>query len=173
MQASLKNSTSLINTFRYLQQHLAPWLKFSDSLEGANDGTGGTPVAVSPVLSSSQEVLSASVIGVLIEDPVAIHNITRVDVAVMETVRQTGTVIHELHHVAAEVWLFIDAQPIGASILWDQKQQRLDWTLYLIRDPAMQMIQPFSFCSLLPVFSSMANMNHVPLESCGMSEYSC
>lgn len=101
---------------------MAPWLKFSDSLEGANNGTGCTPVAVSPVLSSSQEVLSASVIGVLIEDPVAIHNVTRVDVAVMETVRQTGTVIHELHHVAAEVWLLIDTQPIGASILEEQKK---------------------------------------------------
>lgn len=126
MQESLKNSTSLINTFRYVQQHLAPWLKFSDSLEGANNGTGCTPVAVSPVLSSSQEVLSASVIGVLIEDPVAIHNVRRVDVAMMETVRQTGTVIHELHHVAAKVWLFIDTQPIGASILGDQEKKSLD-----------------------------------------------
>lgn len=105
---------------------MAPWLKFSDSLEGANNGTGCTPVAVSPVLSSSQEVLSASVIGVLIEDPVAIHNVTRVDMAMMETVRQTGTVIHELHHVAAEVWLFIDTQPIGASILGDQEKKSLN-----------------------------------------------
>ena len=42
--------------------------------------------------------------------------------AVMETVRHTGTVIHELHHVATEVRLFIYAQSVGSSILLDQKQ---------------------------------------------------
>lgn len=44
--------------------------------------------------------------------------------AVMETVRHTGTVIHELHHVTTEVRLLIDAQSVGASILWEQKTQR-------------------------------------------------
>ncbi len=43
--------------------------------------------------------------------------------AVMETVRHTGTVIHELHHVTTEVRLLIDAQSVGASILWDQKKK--------------------------------------------------
>lgn len=38
--------------------------------------------------------------------------------AVVETVRHTGTVIHELHHVTTEVRLLVDAQPVGASILW-------------------------------------------------------
>lgn len=96
-------------------------LKFSDPPEGTNDGTGGTPVAIPPVLPCSQEVLSASVVGVFIEDPVAIHNITGVHMAVMETVRHTGTVIHELHHVTTEVRLLIYTQSVGASILWDQK----------------------------------------------------
>lgn len=32
--------------------------------------------------------------------------------AVMETVRHTGTVIHELHHVTAEIGLLIDAQSV-------------------------------------------------------------
>lgn len=154
VQESLKNSISLINNFRYLQQHLAPWLKFSDFLEGANDGTGCAPVTVSAVLSSSQEVLSASVIGVLVEDPVAIHNVTRVDVAVMETVRQTGTVIHELHHVAAEVWFFIDTQPVGAPILGEQKRQGLE------RTDTHPATQPTSCL-------------HVPLGSSGRSGCSC
>lgn len=48
--------------------------------------------------------------------------------AVVETVRHTGTVIHELHHVTTEVRLLVDAQPVGASILWDHstKGQRND-----------------------------------------------
>lgn len=41
----------------------------------------------------------------------------------METVRHTGTVIHELHHVTTEVGLLIDAQSVGASILWDQREK--------------------------------------------------
>lgn len=92
-------------------------LKFSDPPEGPDNGTGSTPVAIPPVLPSSQEVLSASVVGVLVEDPVSIHNITGVNMAVVETVRHTGTIIHELHHVAAKVRLLKDAQPVGASIL--------------------------------------------------------
>jgi len=44
--------------------------------------------------------------------------------AVMETIRHTGTVIHELHHVPAEVGLLIDAQSVGASILWDQRRTK-------------------------------------------------
>lgn len=42
--------------------------------------------------------------------------------AVMETVRHTGTVIHELHHVTTEVRLLIDTQSVGTSILWGQKR---------------------------------------------------
>lgn len=41
--------------------------------------------------------------------------------AVVETVRHTRTIIHELHHVTAEVRLLIDTQSVGASILWDRK----------------------------------------------------
>lgn len=40
--------------------------------------------------------------------------------AVMETIRHTGTIIHKLHHVTAEVRLLIDAQSIGASVLGDK-----------------------------------------------------
>ena len=41
--------------------------------------------------------------------------------AVVETVRHTGTVIHEFHHMTTEVRLFIDTQSVGASILRDKK----------------------------------------------------
>lgn len=40
--------------------------------------------------------------------------------AVVETVGHTGTVIHELHHVTAEVGLLVDAQSVGASVLMDK-----------------------------------------------------
>lgn len=43
--------------------------------------------------------------------------------AVVETVRHIGTVIHELHHMTAEVRLLIDTQSVGASILRDEKKK--------------------------------------------------
>lgn len=39
--------------------------------------------------------------------------------AVVETIGYTGTVVHELHHVTAEVRLLIDAQSVRASVLRD------------------------------------------------------
>lgn len=45
----------------------------------------------------------------------------------METVRHTGTVIHELHHVTTEVRLLIYTQSVGASILWDRKRIFSNW----------------------------------------------
>lgn len=121
----VKNSTSLINKrFDIYSKVFASWLKFGNPPEGSNNGAGGTPVAVPPVLSRPEEVLSASVVGVLVKDPVAVHNITRVDVAVVETVRHTGTVIHELHHVTAEVGLFVDPQSVGASVLWNTRSNK-------------------------------------------------
>lgn len=109
----------------FTARFIAPWLKVGDPPEGPDDGAGGAPVAVPPVLPSSQEVLSASVVGVLIEDPEAVHNITGVDVAVVETVRHTGAVIHELHHMTAEVGLLVDAQSVRTSILWSQRTTSL------------------------------------------------
>lgn len=43
--------------------------------------------------------------------------------AMMETVRHTGTVIHEFHHVTAEVRLLIDSQSVGATVLLGQRKR--------------------------------------------------
>lgn len=131
------------------------WLKFSDPSEGANDGTGSAPVAVPPVLPRSQEVLPASVVGVLVEDPVAVHDITGVDVAVMETVRHTGAVVHELHHVTVEIWFLIDPQSVRPSVLWDHTHVRL-----------------LSTQSTQVIIEVNSSEDHLPLESSGMSGYS-
>ena len=99
------------------------WLKFSDPSEGAHDGAGGAPLAVPPVLPRPEEVLPAPVIRVFVEDPVAVHDVTGVDVAVVEAVGHAGTVVHELHHVAAEVCLLVDPHPVGATVLWRQQRK--------------------------------------------------
>ena len=120
-RSHFKNSTSLI-TVVYLQQGFATqWLKLSDPPEGTHDGAGGAPLAIPPVLPGAEEVLPAPVVGVLVEDPVAVHDVTGVDVAVVEAVGHTGTVVHEFHHVAAEVGLLVDPHPVGAAILRRQQ----------------------------------------------------
>lgn len=113
----VKNLPTLINNVGKVIRDILEQLKFCDPPEGPHNGAGSTPVAIPPVLPSSQEVLSASVVGVLVEDPVSIHNVTGVNMAVVETVRHTGTIVHELHHVATKVRLLEDAQPVGATIL--------------------------------------------------------
>lgn len=88
------------------------WLIIGDSSEGAHNGTGGTPVAVSPVFPGFQKVLSSSVVGIFIEDPVAIHHITGVHMPMVEAIRHTGAVVCELHHVTPVVCLLIDPQSV-------------------------------------------------------------
>lgn len=95
----------------------AEWLIIGDSSEGAHNGTGSTPVSVSPVFPGFQEVLPPSVVWIFIEDPVAIHHITGVHMPMVETVRHTGAVIHEFHHVTSVVSLLIDPQSVWSPVL--------------------------------------------------------
>lgn len=66
---------------------------FSNTSEGANSGIDRTPVSVSPILSWSQVVLATSVVGQLIEDPMAIQDVARVDVMIIEMLMDRRTVI--------------------------------------------------------------------------------
>lgn len=95
----------------------AEWLIIIDSSEGAHNSAGSTPVSVSPVFPRFQEVLPPSVVGIFIEDPVAIHHITGVHMPMVETVRHTGAVIHEFHHVTSIVSLLIDPHSVWSPVL--------------------------------------------------------
>lgn len=95
----------------------AEWLIISDSSEGAHNGTGSTPVSVSPVFSRFQEVLPPSVVGIFIEDPVAIHHVTGVHMSMVETIGHTRAVICEFHHVTSVVCLLIDPQSVWPPVL--------------------------------------------------------
>lgn len=117
-----------INRHAYKQKrnssYKSEWLIISDSSEGAHNGTGSTPVAVSPVFSGFQEVLSSSVVGIFIENPVAIHHITGVHVAMVKTVRHTGAVVCKFHHVTTVVSLLIDPQSVWSSVLLRIRKKR-------------------------------------------------
>lgn len=83
----------------------------------AHDGVEAPPVPTRPVLSGAQEILPSPVVGMLVEDPVALHDITGVDVTVMKALVHVGAVIHELHHVPHHVGPVVEPHPVGPSVL--------------------------------------------------------
>lgn len=90
---------------------------FSNTSEGANSGIDRPPVSVSPVFSWSQVVLATSVVGQLIKDPMAIQDIARVDVMIIETLMDRRTVIQKFYALASEVFPFIDPYSVGTTLL--------------------------------------------------------
>lgn len=91
-----------------------PKLKICDPAEGPSGGAGGPPVTELAVLPRPHEVLASTIVGVLIEGPVALHDIAGVDVAATEVILDRLTVIIELHHLALEVGTLIDTDAIWA-----------------------------------------------------------
>lgn len=90
------------------------WLKICDSAEGPGGGASGPPVTELAVLSRPHEVLAATVIGVLVEGPVAIHDVAGVDVTAAEMILHWLAVVAELHHLTLEVGTLVDADAVGA-----------------------------------------------------------
>lgn len=114
--------------------------------------------------------------------------------AVVETVRHTGTIIHELHHVTAKVGLLKDAQSVGASILaeWEKKQTvKLLTTIQIFQYSNINNVLCFlcmtkhaeiadfkgpsctEMTGIVFRFPSFPNIFHSPLESSDMNGYSC
>lgn len=90
-------------------------LKVGDPTEGAGGGTGGSPFAELPVLAGPHKVLAAPVVWMLVEGPVAIHDVGGVDVTATETVLDGVTVLAELHHLSLEVWPLVDSHAVGTA----------------------------------------------------------
>lgn len=89
-------------------------LKISDSAEGPSGGTGGPPVTKLAVLPRPHKVLAPTVIGVLVQSPVAVHHVAGVDVMTVEMILHRITVVAELHHLSLEVGAPVDAEAVGA-----------------------------------------------------------
>lgn len=75
------------------------------------------PVTAGPVLSGAHEILASPEVGVLVEDPVTLHDVAGVNVTEAEAVVHAGAVIHELHAVSHHVGPVVDPHPVGSSIL--------------------------------------------------------
>lgn len=61
--------------------------------EGLDGGTDGAPVSWFAVFSLLQEVLASAVVGVLVEDPPAIVDLTGVELPPAELVLERGAVL--------------------------------------------------------------------------------
>lgn len=85
--------------------------------ERAHHGAVAAPFSVSSVLSGAQEILAPPVVGVLVENPVALHDVAGVNVMVTETIVHVGAVIHEFHHVSHHVGPVVCPHPVGSPVL--------------------------------------------------------
>lgn len=90
-------------------------LKVGDPSEGAGGGTGGSPFAELPVLAGPHKVLAPPVVGMLVEGPVAVHDVGGVDVTATEALLDGVTVLAELHHLSLEVWPLVDSHTVGTA----------------------------------------------------------
>lgn len=78
-------------------------LQLCDATHRANGRAHAAPVTMLVVLARAQEVLMAPVVWVLVEDPVALHNIAGGNVSPVEAVLQVGAVVAQLHHLSPKV----------------------------------------------------------------------
>ena len=107
-------------------------VEVSDSPERADPRTSAAPVAVPAVLAGSQVVGPPPVVGLVVQQPVAVNHIARVNVRHTETVLDVGAVIAHLQHLAAHVWTFIQSYFVRATVLQEEAhlQVRTDYLLY-------------------------------------------
>ncbi len=76
-----------------------------------------THIAEAPVLSRPEVRHPASVVGLLIEEPVAVHHMAGLAVRHAVTVHDVVTVIHHLVHLTHEVLPLIDPHFVGSPVL--------------------------------------------------------
>lgn len=98
-------------------------VEVSDSPERADPWTGAAPVAVSAVFAGSQVVGSSPVVGLVVQQPVAVNHIARVNVRQTEAVLNAGAIIAHLLHLAGHVWTLIQSYFVGTTVLQEEHLQ--------------------------------------------------
>lgn len=101
----------------FIHRSLLDSAEVCDSLDGADPGADAPPVAVPAVLSGPQVVHPALVVGLVVQEPVAVHHAAGVEVSHAELVLDVGAVVHQLVHLAGHVEALVEPQPVGAVML--------------------------------------------------------
>ncbi len=117
-QANIGGTNFRNTVFRYKLFYL----NFGTLVHGVHDTphaheSHATHIAEAPVLSRPEVRHSASVVGLLIEEPVAIHHMTGLAVRHAVTVHGAVTVIHHLVHLTHEVLPLVDLHSVGSPVL--------------------------------------------------------
>lgn len=92
-------------------------VQVSDPSEGADPRADASPVAVPPVLSGPQVVRLALVVGLVVQQPLAVHHVAGVEVGHAEAVLDVWAVVHQLVHLAGHVGALVEPHPVGAPVL--------------------------------------------------------
>lgn len=92
-------------------------VEVGDSPEGTDPWTGAAPVAVSTVLSGPQVVGPSPVVGLVVQQPVAVHHVAGVDVGHAQAVLDVGAVVADLLHLAGHVRALVQPYFIGTAVL--------------------------------------------------------
>lgn len=95
---------------------VAAVLELCDHAEGPHSRGGGAPVCKAVVLATFQEVLVSVVVGLLVEDPRAIHNHRGVDFLELEGLVNRSAIFNTLRHLTSEVLLFVESDLPGLSV---------------------------------------------------------
>jgi len=75
-------------------------------------------VPEAPVLSWSHVHHPASVLGLLVHQPVAVHHVARLAVGHAVTILEVVTVVRHLVELTAEILLLVDPHPVGSPVLY-------------------------------------------------------
>lgn len=92
-------------------------VELSDTSQRADGWAVASPLAVPPVLSRVQEELASPVVGVFMQNPVALHDVDGGNVTSVEKLAQIGAVIAQLHILASKVGTLEDLHLVVAVIL--------------------------------------------------------
>ena len=83
-------------------------------------------VPEAPVLSRPEVPHPASVVGLLVHQPVAVHHMAgHAAAGPVVAVHEGIAVLHHLVHLAHEVLLLVDPHPVGSSVLFEKRTHRV------------------------------------------------
>lgn len=89
----------------------------TDTFDRAHPGAHASPLMKPPVFTGTHQVLAPPVVGVLVEDPVAVLDLAGVDVVEVEAFEQRGAVVGQLHRLASELRALEDRHSVSALVL--------------------------------------------------------
>ena len=93
------------------------FLHIHDTLHAHEPSAAHAHVPEAPVLSGPHVHHPASVVGLLVHQPVAVHHVAGLAVIHAVAVLDVVTVLHQLIHLTTEVLLLVDLHPVGSSVL--------------------------------------------------------